>query len=117
MPENRMLAIKPTNNAYDETASIPYGALDRTKSAALQPTNYRIAVVTKVCSTQMLFLFKLLGADKVIDYNTKLFANNGETYDSIFDILGRSSLHQNGIYLLASLHGRKLLQMLATRKK
>lgn len=63
----------------------------------------------------MLFLFKLLGADKVIDYNTKLFANNGETYDSFFYILGRSSLHQSGIYLLASLHGRKLLQMLATR--
>ena len=112
-----MLAIKPTNNTYDETASIPYGALDRIRSAALQPTNYRIAVVTKVCSTQMQFLFKLLGADKVIDYNTKLFANNSETYDSIFDILDRSSLHQSGIYLLASLHGRKLLQMLATRKK
>ena len=112
-----MLAIKPTNNAYDETASIPYGALDRTKSAALQPTNYRIAVVTKVCSTQMQFLFKLLGADKVIDYNTKFFANNGRTYDSIFDILGRSSLHQNGIYLLASLHDRKHIQMLATKKR
>jgi NADPH:quinone reductase-like Zn-dependent oxidoreductase len=62
-----------------------------------------------------------LGADQVIDYTREDFTKNGETYDLIFDILGKSSfskcknsLKQNGIYLLASFKMKQLFQMLWT---
>ncbi|MFZ4802836.1 MAG: zinc-binding dehydrogenase, partial [Chlorobium sp.] len=49
---------------------------------------------------------KLLGADKVIDYTQEDFTQSGETYDVIFDAVGKisssrskSSLKKKGIYL------------------
>jgi NADPH:quinone reductase-like Zn-dependent oxidoreductase len=65
---------------------------------------------------------KFLGADTVIDYSKEDFSKNGETYDCIFDILGKSSfsrckrsLKQNGRYLLASFKMKQLAQMLWTK--
>jgi NADPH:quinone reductase-like Zn-dependent oxidoreductase len=65
---------------------------------------------------------KSLGADQVIDYTREDFTQNGETYDLIFDILGKSSfslckdsLKPNGIYLLASFKMKPLAQMLWTK--
>jgi NADPH:quinone reductase-like Zn-dependent oxidoreductase len=64
---------------------------------------------------------KSLGADKVIDYTREDFTGNGERYNLIFDILGRSSfsrcrgsLTPNGTYLLASFKTKQLFQMLWT---
>ena len=49
-----------------------------------------------------------LGADKVIDYTKEDFTKNGETYDIVFDAVGKSSfsrckgsLTQEGVYLSA----------------
>jgi NADPH:quinone reductase-like Zn-dependent oxidoreductase len=49
---------------------------------------------------------KSLGADKVIDYTKEDFTKSGQTYDVIFDTVGKtsfsrckSSLKQRGVYL------------------
>ena len=51
-------------------------------------------------------LVKSLGADKVIDYTKEDFTKSGQTYDIIFDTVGKSSfsrckgsLSQKGVYL------------------
>lgn len=143
--EDDCIAIKPENVSYEEAASIPYGAIMASTilkkvtiqsgqkvlingasggigSAAVQLTKYFGAEVTGVCSTLRLEYVKSLGADKILDYTKEDFTKNGETYDVIFDILGKSSfshcknsLKQNGIYLLASFKTRQIFQMLWTK--
>jgi NADPH:quinone reductase-like Zn-dependent oxidoreductase len=147
MPENGLVAIKPANMTYEEASTVPYGAITSLSllrkvniqkgqkvlingasggigSYAVQFAKYLGAEVTGVCSTPRLELVKSLGADKVIDYTKEDFTKNGETYDIIFDILGKSSfshcknsLKQNGVYLLASFKMKQILQMLWTKIK
>ena len=64
------------------------------------------ARVTAVCNTKNVELVRSLGADVVIDYLQEDFTKNGETYDVIFDSVGkhsfrrcRHSLRPDGIYL------------------
>lgn len=144
MPETGTVALKPANLSFEEAAVVSYGAimalplLRRANiqagqkvlingasggigSAAVQIAKHMGAQVTGVCGTHRLELVKALGADKVIDYTQEDFTQNGETYDLIFDILGKGSfsrcknaLKPNGIYLYASFKLKQLLQMLRT---
>ncbi len=144
MAETGMVALKPANMTNEEAATVPYGALTALAllrkvnlqrgqkvlvngasggigSYAVQIAKYFGAEVTGVCSAPRLEFVKALGADNVIDYTQADFTHNGETYDLIFDIMGKQtyaqvkrSLKPNGRYLLASFKMKQLFQMLWT---
>ncbi len=132
LPEDAMMTLKPDNLTYEEAAAVPVGgntALYLLRQADIQPAQrvliygasgsvgtYAVqlarhfgAEVTGVCSSANLELVKSLGAARVIDYTKQEFAGSGETYDLVFDAVGKISpsrrkaaLGPNGRFLSVS---------------
>ncbi|WP_123042903.1 NAD(P)-dependent alcohol dehydrogenase [Cohnella candidum] len=145
LPETAPLAPKPANMTDEEAAGICDGALTslvflrdaaKIKSGqkvlvngasgsvgayAVQLAKYYGADVTGVCSAANVELVRSLGADRVIDYTQTDFTRTGETYDVIFDAVGKSSysrckdvLAPAGVYLSTVPSAGLMLSMLMT---
>jgi len=85
-----------------------FGASGGVGSYATQIARIYTTEVTGVCGTHAVDIVKSLGANTVIDYKKEDFTQNGQTYDIIFDTVGRkvisylkckNSLTENGIFV------------------
>lgn len=129
LAQNRPIAKKPTGVSYAEAAASVEGAhygynnVNRVKLppgrpvlvngasgavgiAIVQLLKHYGAHVTAVCNGANLQRLRSLGADVVIDYEQEDFTARPETFDAIFDAVGKSSfakcrplLNPGGVYL------------------
>ena len=127
--EQGALVHKPPSLSFEEAAALPdgasiaraclgkaelgpgtrilvYGATGAIGTAAVQLAKATGAQVTAVGNTKNVELVRSLGADVVLDYTREDFTRNGETYDVVFDAVGkhsfrraRRSLKPGGVFL------------------
>ena len=150
-PKGAAVARKPANMTYEEAAAVPTGGLEALHflrkagelrdrrvlivgagggigSFAVQLAKHFGAHVTAVDNTGKLGVLRSLGADRVIDYRHEDFTKQGETYDVIFDAIGKSPfaasvavLNEGGSYLLGNPHLSTMVRggwtSMRTRKK
>jgi len=116
--ESAPLAHKPAGLTFEEAAAVcdgaslalaclrkagplkgrnvlVYGASGSVGTAAVQLARHFEADVAAVCNTKNLELVASLGAGRVVDYTQEDFTKNGETYDVIFDAVGKHSFRRS----------------------
>ena len=115
LSEKGVIALKPVNLTFEEAAAIPgggqtawhclqkgrlqpghkvliYGASEAVGTFAVQLASRHFgADVTGVCSGANADLVKSLGASHITDYTRQDFTQSGESYDVIFDAVGKLS--------------------------
>jgi NADPH:quinone reductase-like Zn-dependent oxidoreductase len=97
--------LRPAELRKGKTILI-YGASGSIGTAGVQLARYFGADVTAVCNTKNIDTVRSLGAHQVIDYTQEDFTTTGQTYDVIFDAVGKhsfrrseGSLNRGGVYL------------------
>ena len=70
------------------------GATGAIGSAAVQLAKSLGAEVTAVCGTEQVPLVESLGADRVIDYQSEDFTDDGQIYDAVLDAVGKTSFRR-----------------------
>ncbi len=140
------VAHLPDGVRYEDAATIPVGGLNALlfmRKANIQPGESVLIIgaggsigtcavqfakgygaeVTAVDRGDKLEMLRSIGADHVVDYTREDFTANGETYDVIFDVIGKGypartvqSLAHNGRYLQANLGLGLMLRGLWTSK-
>jgi NADPH:quinone reductase-like Zn-dependent oxidoreductase len=146
MKADGFIAYLPANMSLEEAATVSYGALTALSllkkanlqrgqkvlingasgaigTAAVQIAKALGAEVTGTCSTPRMATVKAFGADKVIDYTREDYTQGADTYDLIFDVLGRSSfgraqgvLNANGRMVYVSFKMKQVFQALWTSR-
>jgi NADPH:quinone reductase-like Zn-dependent oxidoreductase len=131
--EDAAIASMPNNMTFEEAAAVCdgamialsclrkgnlksgqkiliYGASGSIGTSAVQLAKYFDTDITAVCNTKNMEIVKSLGADRVIDYTKEDFTKNSQTYDIIFNAVGKStyqkcknSLKPDGIYITTDL--------------
>lgn len=114
LPENDLIAIKPSNMSFEEAASVPiggltalqflrkaglktgdrvliYGASGSVGTYAIQIAKAYGAEITAVCSTANTELVTRLGAHTAIDYTKEDFTRTETRFDIVFDAVGKTS--------------------------
>ncbi|MFT4738804.1 MAG: NADPH:quinone reductase-like Zn-dependent oxidoreductase [Cyclobacteriaceae bacterium] len=124
-----VIALKPTNLTYKESAALPIGGmtalflLEKARIAksqkvlvfgasgsvgtyAVQIAKHFGAAVTGVCSTSNLAMVVSLGAKKVIDYTKVDYTLSESDFDIVFDAVGKTSrsktknaMKKNGVFV------------------
>ncbi len=113
VPDGSLLALTCLKPAYPLRGKsvLVYGAAGSIGTAAVQLlARHFEAEVTAVCDTRDVEVVRSLGARDVLDRFRDDFTKNGETYDVIFDAVGkhsfrrcRRSLKPGGIYISTDL--------------
>ena len=109
VPDGSLLALtcmKPAEPLRGKSVLV-YGAAGSVGTAAVQLlAHHHEADVTAACDTRDVELVRSLGAQAVVDRLREDFTTSGETYDVIFDAVGkhsfrrcRHSLKPGGIYV------------------
>jgi NADPH:quinone reductase-like Zn-dependent oxidoreductase len=132
LPETGVLALKPSTMTYEEAAPLAVGGLEAAYfmrrahiqrgrkvliygaggtigTYAIQLGKHFGADVTGVDSAGKFDMLRSIGADHVVDYTREDFTRNGEIYDVIFDVIGKTafsrsmrSLASNGRFLMSN---------------
>ena len=132
LPEKSIISKKPVSTSFEQAACVPLGGLEArhfVKRSGLGPGS-KVLVIGAGGSigTMAIQLFKLLGAevtgvdgaekfdamkeagaDYCIDYTKQDYFINGQIYDGIFDVVGKTPLKKglnilrnNGVYMHAN---------------
>lgn len=147
VPEDGIVETIPMAMAYEDAAPVTDGALTSHNfltrlvniqpgqkvlingaagglgTSAVQLAKHLGAEVTAVASARNVDFLRQLGADHVVDYGTEDFTRHRDTYDVIFDTVGKVSfskakraLKADGVYLSPVLGLGLLFTMLWTGK-
>jgi len=144
VPADGIIALKPDAIPDEKAAALPvgaltalyflrqadvrkgqkvliYGASGSVGTYAVQLAKHFGGEVTAVCSGANAELVRSLGADQVIDYQKEDFTQKKDSYDVVFDAVGKASFRKSqnalkprGIYLTVAMDLNLIFQSILT---